>query len=52
VVVPASALAAVGLDPIVVQGSGPMAVSEDASPSAGVGIVSMPGIPLASAIDA
>jgi len=52
VVVPASALAAAGLDPIVVQGSGPMAVSEDASPSAGVGIVSMPGIPLASAIDA
>jgi len=51
-VVPASALAAVGLDPIVVHASGPMAVSEDTSPSAGVGIVSMPGIPLASAIDA
>jgi hypothetical protein len=52
VVVPPSTLAAAGLDPIVVHASGPMAVSEDASPSAGFGMVSMPGIPLAAAIDA
>jgi len=47
-----STLAAAGLDPILVHASGSMAVSEDASPSAGFGIVSMPGIPLAAAIDA
>ena len=41
-----------GLDPILVHASGPMAVSEDAGPSAGVGVVSMPGIPLAAAIGA
>jgi hypothetical protein len=51
-VVPPSTLAAAGLNPILVHASGPMAVSEDAGPSAGVGIVSMPGIPLAAAIDA
>ncbi len=50
VVVDASALAAVGLDPMLVRASGPMAVSEDAGPSGGVGIVSMPGIPLAAPI--
>lgn len=47
-----SPLEAAGLDPIMVRASGPLAVSEDAGPSAGFGIVSMPGIPLASAIDA
>jgi hypothetical protein len=35
-----------------VHSSGPMAVSEDLGPSAGVGVVSMPGIPLAAAIGA
>ena len=39
-------------DPIIVRASGPMAVSEDAGPSAGFGVVSMPGIPLAAAIGA
>ena len=51
-IVSGSPLAAVGLDPILVHASGPMAVSEDAGPSAGLGIVSMPGIPLAGAIGA
>ena len=37
-------------NPIVVHASGPMAVSEDVGPSGGVGVVSMPGIPLAAAI--
>jgi hypothetical protein len=36
--------------PIVVHASGPMAVSEDVSPSAGLGVVSMPGIPLSAPI--
>jgi hypothetical protein len=45
-----SPLAAAGLNPIVVRASGPMAVSEEAGPSAGFGVVSMPGIPLAAAI--
>ncbi len=50
VVVNGSALAASGLEPILVRASGPMAVSEDAGPSGGLGIVSMPGIPLAASI--
>jgi hypothetical protein len=50
VLVSGSPLTAAGLNPIVVRASGPMAVSEDVGPSAGVGIVSMPGIPLAAAI--
>ncbi len=50
VLVYGTALAAAGLNPIIVRASGPMAVSEEASPSAGFGVVSMPGIPLASAI--
>jgi hypothetical protein len=37
-----------GFDPIVVQGGGPMAVSEDFVPSGGVGIVGTPGIALAA----
>jgi hypothetical protein len=45
-----SALSAVGLDPIMVRSSGPMAVSEDLDPSGGVGMVSMPGLPLAAPI--
>ena len=51
-IVSGSPLAAVGLDPILVHSSGSMAVSEDLGPSAGVGVVSMPGIPLAAAIGA
>ena len=51
-IVSGSPLAAAGLDPILVHSSGPMAVSEDLGPSAGVGVVSMPGIPLAAAIGA
>jgi len=50
VLVSGSPLAAAGLNPIVVRSSGPMAVSEDVGPSAGFGVVSMPGIPLAAAI--
>jgi Family of unknown function (DUF5719) len=50
VLVSGSPLTAAGLNPIVVRASGPMAMSEDVGPSAGVGIVSMPGIPLAAAI--
>ncbi len=52
VVVSGAPLSAAGLDPILVHASGPMAVSEDAGPSSGVGVVSMPGIPLAPAIGA
>jgi hypothetical protein len=50
VLVDGTALAVAGLDPIIVRASGPMAVSEEASPSAGFGVVSMPGIPLAVSI--
>lgn len=52
IVVSGSPLAAAGLDPVIVHASGPLAVSEDAGPSAGVGVVSMPGIPLAPPIGA
>ncbi len=45
-----AALRGAGYDPIVVRASGPMAVSEDLGPSGGVGVVTMPGIPLAAAI--
>jgi hypothetical protein len=51
-IVSGSPLAAAGLDPVLVHASGPMAVSEDLGPSAGLGVVSMPGIPLATAIGA
>ena len=47
-----SPLAAAGLDPIMVQATGPLAVSEDTGPSSGFGVVAMPGIPLAAAIGA
>jgi Family of unknown function (DUF5719) len=46
----ASVLSAVGVDPIVVRASGAMAVSESAKPAGGIGIVTMPGIPLAPAV--
>ncbi len=51
-IVSGSPLAAAGLNPILVRATGTMAVSEDLGPSAGVGVVSMPGIPLAAAIGA
>ena len=47
-IVSGSTLADAGFDPIVVQGSGPMAVSEDFTPSGGVGVVGAPGIALAA----
>lgn len=47
-VVSGSTLTATGFDPIVVSGDGPMAVSEDFTPSGGVGVVGMPGIALAA----
>ncbi len=43
-------LSLAGLDPIVVRGAGPMAVSEDLTPSGMVGAVTMPGLPLAAPI--
>jgi hypothetical protein len=45
-----SVLSGIGFDPIVVRGAGPLAVSEDLMPSARVGVVTMPGIPLAATI--
>jgi hypothetical protein len=45
-----SALAAAGLDQIIVRASGPMAVSEDAAPSGAVGVVTIPGLPLSALI--
>ena len=45
---PGSTLATAGFDPIVVRGDGPMAVSEDFTPSGVVGVVGMPGIALAA----
>ena len=45
-----SALLAAGLDPIIVRASGPLAVSEDVGPSGGIGVVTMPGLPLAAPI--
>jgi hypothetical protein len=43
-------LTVAGFDQIVVRATGPLAVSEDLAPSGGIGVVTMPGIPLASAI--
>jgi len=45
-----SALGGAGFDQVVVRASGPMAVSEDVVPSGGVGVVTMPGLPLAAPI--
>jgi hypothetical protein len=47
-IVAGSTLANAGFDPIVVHSDGPMAVSEDFTPSGGVGVVGMPGIALAA----
>jgi hypothetical protein len=45
-----SMLADAGFDSILVQGAGPMGVSEDLTPSGMVGAVTMPGIPLAATV--
>jgi hypothetical protein len=49
-VVAGSAMTAAGLDPIVVRAGGPMAVSEDVGSSGMVGVITMPGLPLAAPI--
>jgi Family of unknown function (DUF5719) len=43
-------LAPLAFDQIVVRASGPMAVSEDVGPTGGLGVVTMPGLPLAAPI--
>jgi hypothetical protein len=43
-------LSAAGLEPIVVRGAGPLAVSEDLAPSGIVGAATMPGLPMAAPI--
>lgn len=48
VVVTGSTSASAGFDPVVVSADGPMAVSDDLTPSGGVGVVGMPGIALAA----
>jgi hypothetical protein len=48
--VPASALSAAGFDPIVVRADRSLGVSEDLKPSGALGVVTMPGLPLAAAI--
>jgi hypothetical protein len=40
-----------GLNPLLVHSSGPMATSEDVGPTGAVGVVTMPGIPMAAALD-
>jgi hypothetical protein len=47
-VVTGSNLAAAGFEPIMVHAGGPMAVSENFTPSGGVGVVAMAGVPLAA----
>jgi hypothetical protein len=49
-IVSGSTLSAAGFDPIIVRAGGPMGVSEDVGPTAAVGVVIMPGIPLAQPI--
>jgi Family of unknown function (DUF5719) len=50
VVVPGLSAANGGLEQVLVRSDGPAAVSEDLQPSGGVGVVSMPGLPLAAPI--
>jgi len=45
-----SILFGAGLRPLLVQASGPLAVSEDVGPSATIGVITMPGIPLRVAL--
>jgi uncharacterized protein DUF5719 len=42
-----SVLFAAGLNPLLISGSGPLAISEDVGPTGTLGVVTMPGIPLA-----
>jgi hypothetical protein len=46
----ASVLSRAGLSPLVVSASGPAAISEDIGPTGTLGVVTMPGIPLAPAL--
>jgi hypothetical protein len=48
--VPAPALSAAGFDPIVVRANRSLGVSEELAPSGALGVVTMPGLPLAAAI--
>ena len=45
-----SVLSNAGLNAVVVRAAGTVAVSESANPSGGIGVVTMPGIPMAAAI--
>ncbi len=45
-----SALAPVGLNPVLVRSTGTMAVSDDVGPTGMVGVVTMPGLPLSADI--
>jgi hypothetical protein len=45
-----SVLSNAGLNAVIVRASGTVAVSESANPSGGIGVVTMPGIPMAAAI--
>ncbi|HEX3333388.1 MAG TPA: DUF5719 family protein [Acidimicrobiales bacterium] len=49
-IVTAAALSAAGFDPIVVRADRSVGVSEDLAPSGSLGVVTMPGLPLAAAI--
>jgi hypothetical protein len=45
-----SVLSNAGLNAVIVRATGTVAVSESANPSGGIGVVTMPGLPMASAI--
>ncbi len=45
-----NSLSHTAFDPLVVHAAGTVAVSEDVGPSGGVGVVTMPGVPLAAAV--
>jgi hypothetical protein len=45
-----SVLSNAGLNAVIVRAAGTVAVSESANPSGGIGVVTMPGIPMAAAI--
>lgn len=49
-VVSSDILAPLAFDQVVVRASGPMAVSEDVGPTGGLGVMTMPGLPLAAPI--
>ncbi len=50
VLISGTSLSHAAFEPLVVRAAGTMAVSEDVGPSGGIGVVTMPGIPLAAAI--